>query len=530
MSGPWRFVWSWAGYTGEARDIAPVWRLSSDVFGVREMARQVTIEFAPIGVPAGQIDVPAEVARGGHLYTGFGTLYYDEEIVVAGPWRSPSYGRAGNPIRVTIGQAETQDLGLVPFRGDPSRRSESALIQFPNPWAALATSARYTTTTTGIDAYDNEDPAVSVVTTATWPGPTRKADGQTYPLVFGAPGSSTRPGTPALYVDTTAAAEVFVVAGHATGATTVTVWGPSVAGDPGSPLTSDAGIAVRTMEDALGTLVTVIDGPDLVNVQITADGLYFVSWTGGDALPGGAGDVLAYMLGASTLPIDWISIATVRPRLNAYVLAGFLNEPVTPSDWVQGEILPLLPVAMDLGPKGLRATLWPFLDQQYQPWRRVNLDTEAAPEAGLAVVYDTDVGVSDVTLAYAPDVSSGNLTRRATCRLGTNAYGNLAASIFGSVPAEAMESRWIWDDATAQAIASLQLRVRGNARRTVTTFADPSRYGPGTDGELRVGAPVLLYSTPLAFDGAPAMVGSVEMTIDTLRIEFILRDELFGGG
>lgn len=159
-------------------------------------------------------------------------------------------------------------------------------------------------------------------------------------MVFGSPGSTSHPGSPALYVDTISSPNEWLIAGHPVQATTVTLWGPGPTGE----LTSGGatGIAVRHKKDLNGRLIAYVSSADITSTQnstgvdgelILGTGLqldesadYYVSWTGGEALASGAGSALLLLLQMSTLKIDLPAWLAVRDRLNAYKLAGYADD------------------------------------------------------------------------------------------------------------------------------------------------------------------------------------------------------------
>ena len=58
--------------------------------------------------------------------------------------------------------------------------------------------------------------------------------------------------------------------------------------------------------------------------------------------------------------VDIGAFSNMAALLNRYQFSGYINDPAMYAwEWVQGNILPLLPVGIRMGPNGLR----PVLDQ-----------------------------------------------------------------------------------------------------------------------------------------------------------------------
>lgn len=72
----------------------------------------------------------------------------------------------------------------------------------------------------------------------------------------------------------------------------------------------------------------------------------------------GAGDVLLWILARSSIALDRAEWETVRPWLNRYQLAGWIDEAVQPWQWVVDNLLPILPLSIVPGPSGLRPVVW----------------------------------------------------------------------------------------------------------------------------------------------------------------------------
>ena len=215
--------------------------------------------------------------------------------------------------------------------------------------------------------------------------------------------------------------------------------------------------------------------------------------------------MLLDVYGASTVRVDFMEWRRVAPRLNGYLLDGFCEAPTTPTEFAKAQILPLLPLAVMPGPRGLRPVLWPWLD-----------DTEAIGVAvvdgqglafGRSVRYldASDLGSMRVTFGYDP--KKGTSARIATA----NGQSTVRAVTREAVETDEMEARLVWDRATAQQIAHDCIRWRSWSPRVVEVqVQDRARYGPGGTDDLLPGRRVVVTCPALGISGEAAIVGERE--------------------
>lgn len=211
-------------------------------------------------------------------------------------------------------------------------------------------------------------PTDAVITKDTWPDADENVLGKVYPWPFGTPGSYTEAdgsvgktsGSPAYVVDTV---NGFVLVGFGLQeATQVTLIEPEM---------SRAGVATIFYQDdgqgrtcaliafpasGLGPPVTYDAGNDYwVRFDIDGGGARLQS---GPGIQDGMGSLLRTMLRKSTLRLHGGQIATVEFELNRYRASGVIASHVTPWEWIKQHILPILPVSIVAGPKGLQVIVW----------------------------------------------------------------------------------------------------------------------------------------------------------------------------
>jgi len=192
----------------------------------------------------------------------------------------------------------------------------------------------------------------AVVSSTTWPYAAPPAGGLYYPVILGAPGPVAA--TPALMVESTVqggASDLLLVAGHQVSATSVTVYDGS----------AFEVLAVSTTTDGVGRVVSVVDLGTATTIAVDPTIAYQVGWASagilaisGAAPATGAGSILEVVLAQSTLPVDRGSLASVRDALNSYLLGAFVQQQLSPFEWVTQAVLPLLPIAILTGPDGWR--------------------------------------------------------------------------------------------------------------------------------------------------------------------------------
>lgn len=513
----WRMTWSWAGESGETSDIDPQWIQRASLYSNDAGLRAVTIRFLP------RISVASLVAAGHHPMSGVATIYAGDVEVLSGRWRDVEYGADDEPVTLRLVVSEDGDRSRLPMPGDIYRVDrDEALRLFARQALARVGGLLNPRKSVSYDRLVNS---------------TRTAQGVAYPMVWGAPGDADTPGSPGLLIDTTSNPRRLMIAGHRVQASTVTIWGPTYGTasgtSPADLLVSQSGRAVLHDEDEAGNVYAYVEFDsnftiDTGQVAPYPDRRFYVSWTGGDALPGGAGDVLTVLYGASTLDVDMQAWSAARSSLNRWRLDGYISEFVTPSELARAAILPALPVQTAVGPRGLRPVIWPWLDPDRSAPVRVLEEGPGFVRGGL--VRYVGEPLSSCVARYAYSAETGDPTREAGPSPAQTPYGLALASTVGVSGADdQIEASWVWDDATATDLAAARLRVIGMPRREVRYLCDPGTYGPGGALELVAGMEVSITDTDLSLASAAAVVSEVEQTPTEMSVVLHLRDDVIRG-
>ena len=536
--GVWSLECVFAGRTFyPALESAPSVSSRANIWRAATAARSADVTFLD------DIGIALLVSRGHRPQTGVGRLFYNDVLIVEGSWQSTEFGPLGSPVSITIGESAEDDVAVVPATGDILRslNDEEMLTGTSDVLLGGVVPVEFN------GFMEGTPQAVKT----TWSNIARKAEGRVYPMVFGAPGSSTQPGSPALFVDTASSAEEWLIAGHMVDAATVTLWGPGPEGE----LVSHSGVTVRHKDDSAGRKIAYVISSDLSSnaqnstsgggelvlgsgVQFDPSGDFYVSWTGGDALPGGAGDVLLLLLRISSLTVDFGAWHSVRQRLNAYLLAGYVDDEVQPSALALTTIAKDLPVSAEYGLYGLRPVLWPWLDDLDALTASAHIvcgtrdpDTGTFSEGFLSylaggITYTSDAAMTVYTIEHGYNPESSAYTLSATISPTDTAYGASAASSVGYTPkTSTSKTRWIADTATATSLASTRMRAHSVPRRVVRCLCDADQYGPGGPEELYCGRPVLVSVSSLHITAEPGHIAALGWKGPVLDVTIELRDD-----
>jgi hypothetical protein len=268
-----------------------------------------------------------------------------------------------------------------------------------------------------------------------WPASTSSssaspaAEGLAYPVILGCPSSQIPlrvlggaysvglAGSPLLYVERSASTtaiddHVFVLAGHPVAASHVR-WGDPTA----RPLTLYRE-PVLTAEDAQGRRVAVLtpggsgsipadDSPETWAFWDPADGGGMLDPYGPGALRR-ADHVVRWALDRSTARVDRPSLSRLAP-LAGILIDCAIWEPVRPLDWLQSQILPLLPVGACAGPDGLAFYM---VDPDAPALLTLTVGLDCAWDG--AEEIDATTMLSRVVVRYALAGQSGRTVRRVT--------------------------------------------------------------------------------------------------------------------
>lgn len=427
----------------------------------------------------------AEVAL--HLAGGF---YEDRKVVLNGGLRKPAYDVAGEPVSFTVEAEGYDDGALIP-----------------------AASQR--------------------VTLSTWSGRPASSQGLYYPIVFGTPGafitsggtSTVTSGSPAIVVVVTgSSASTLLIAGHKCAATSVRIYDADGAGED---------FNTTTTTDDLGQAVTTVDVTSAVTIDRTSSE-FWVGWNSGAALVDAdgttvvqsAGAVAQWMLKRSTLSVDLGRWAAVSAHLDRYTLAGFVDDSVEPSEWVNDNLLPLLPVTIASGPSGRYPILWRYDATSADALDHIEHGPGVTRLGGIQYVTLRREVTNEVRFNFAKRAKSGQAYRSVTLLAESGGSSEefpsrravLSRARSGARVVE-LDSDVVYDQSTALAVCEDILARDAFAQRSVTYRV------PNEMGYLDVGDVVTLTDSGRYFTAQVCLVEGTEWDGDVLALDLLIIEQ-----
>lgn len=427
-----------------------------------------------------------------------GNAWEDRRVVLVGSVVQPVYGGSEEPVSFSVEQNLYDDRALIPT-------------------------------------------ASQRVTTTTWSGRPTASEGLYYPIVFGTPGayttaagaSNSTSGSPAIVVEMTGSnVDKLLIAGHRVSATTVRIWDGDGTGES---------FSVDHEEDGLGQVVAVVDITGAASVDRTTED-WWVAWNNGgamlnDTLDGvreGAGEIIEWMLRQSTNAVDrgrWQAKQEAFNRL-APRLAPYIDEPVSPWEWVADNVLPLLPLSIVAGPDGLYPVLWRFDATAADAVEHIKAGPGVVRVGRVIYTRRPREVTNEIRLDYAKKARDGAIRRSITIRAEpsdaaeevSSYYAEVSQARYG-VGAKAIDSDIVYDDTTAGLIVRWMLRAEGFSLREVVYEVGPE-FGWLPRGEV-----VTLEDDELHWSEQVALVKDVRqlevgVALELLVLEDIVRDEV----
>ena len=273
-------------------------------------------------------------------------------------------------------------------------------------------------------------PADARITSATWPGASREAFGKRYPRIIGAPGgfstggaATDAAGSPAYCIQRSGAgdAEILLVAGHTVAAGLIGIIDPS-----------------GNVYSQTPTSTTDAQGRQIAYVNITGAAApfdltateYWVSWGDDAQFPTDAVDVLVWALSLTGQPADVPSFEALKGRVPSVKIATYINDDSTPWEWVQANVLPLLPVTVRRGPDGLYPVVYDSAVRGSAA--KAHVQASDSPDYGGAGDW---VAVSGVTVQTEPeDLDAATVVRYA--------YDGQRGGPLGAVAVDSQRGSW----------------------------------------------------------------------------------------
>lgn len=333
--------------------------------------------------------------------------------------------------------------------------------------------------------------------------------GTVYPTVIGNPGkiassgvTDSVPCVPALMVEFgtnsgTIPLSKLLVAGHAVVATVCNVWDLSAEG----VVESVASRPILTTTDLRGRVVSYVtfDGSGRIGPYLGHE--YRTSWFSGGGIHNldrtgalrGAGELIIWLMRQATdTAFNEGAQQAQRAYLDTFRIDAYIAERVRPWDWIKANLANILPIRwVETGAGGFWAAMPPRALAQDAVMR---IDCEASPECQPAGTMRRSPR-ADVrnkwVLRYAFDERMGAFARTITLDAATSGDRTQGESLlckvsqsrYGLIEADDIETRCIYDDATAWHILREMVREFALTRRE-RSYQCPPEYEALLAGDI----------------------------------------------
>ena len=425
-------------------------------------------------------DVAELVSKGHDLFQAVGELsmwvegrkYVERLRLLTGELIDPEYGAKNEPVAFSLQQQGFEDTALAP-----------------------SATEVYTKDNLGAGNIFNDDLL-----------------GSYYPIVIGHPGSedvNTSPatnqsaGSPAYYLDSGGVA-THIIAGHHVEATKVTLRNVTANTSISADVTNGVDLTGQPIAYCAPTGAFTIALNDELRVTWNDGGFPFAVTGGlknteGPGALRGAGDVILYFLGRSTITWDRPKWNSIRDYLNQnFKIDAYIDEAVSPYEWLRDNIFPILPLSIVYGVDGLKPILWRYDATPHDAVE--NLISGAACSRNGSVLYEKQDLANEIRLQYALEASSsGTYTRTLTITgeerpttsgVFSNTYSRASYNRFGSKQLE-IATDVVYTESTAGSILNWMIRAKALPYRVIE-YSLEIRYAhlePGdivtiTDSEL----------------------------------------------
>ena len=176
-----------------------------------------------------------------------------------------------------------------------------------------------------------------------------------------------------------------------------------------------------------------------------------------------AGELLAWLLRRSTVPIDYSRAASAIEPLSWCRISGSIEEQCTPLDWIRAHLLPILPVALVSGPRGLYPLITRWDASARDAATDLDVDRDLLELVGGVTVSGSPA--SELSIDYARDVAAGTYHGRealtgvssplawsTTTATASNIYTRASFQRHGRRTAPTLQSDIIVDRVVAQRV------------------------------------------------------------------------------
>jgi hypothetical protein len=261
----------------------------------------------------------------------------------------------------------------------------------------------------------------------------------------------------------------YIIAGHETNAATVKAFSNTGEEEDGRPVSMFINIDGRALSyidiSSGSTIPQSVKPNDDRQVWIEFDdGDPFPNPLGGDDGLRGGGDICLWLIQQITTDIDYDAWNALRPYLNQYQFAGYVNDPkITIMQWLHKNIIAYLPISVVNGGNGLKPVLDMFVTE-ISTGERLNIIT--GPENGVTNTYSVFVQCGHV-IPSSGSLSSQSYIASPKSLLSVQRYG---------VKNRVVELDYVYSMETAQRIA-LDIIERDSIPIRTIQYSVAPRYG-----------------------------------------------------
>jgi len=247
-----------------------------------------------------------------------------------------------------------------------------------------------------------------------------------------------------------------------------------------------------------------------------------------------AGDVILDMLQLAGMEVDYGRMKAAAGLLAQFRFDCVVSARVKPLDWLQAQILPLLPVSVDRSGDGASLIVWRYDATPEDATAVLDAEADALIERATPISVDSGGIVNRWTMNYAYSVRTGQYCEVATrgndtvtadgvTTLGDQDAYCLASQARYGIVEKTIDTVCVYDDATAGAILAWMARAYAFPRRTVG-YVVPSSY------QLHKGQIVRLTDAKVSITDQLAIVAELQIdgtgtdAVQLLMIEDPQRD------
>lgn len=380
--------------------------------------------------------------------------------------------------------------------------------------------------------------ATERITALTFPDAHEDAFDIYYPIVFGRPGVYTTAegtqavcaGSPCPVIKVTAPNRKALICGHDIEATEVTLI--NVSNDPPTTVVQ----TILNEQDGLGQTVKTVNLSG--GIAYTVGDEIWAIWDrdGGGMLNDrrtgariGAGELIIHFLRQSSLEVDIGIWSSVETYLNQnYILAGYIDDAVSPWSYIKDNFLPLVPLSVFSNSEGIACSLWRREAKKHEAVAHITAG--GGTKRSSKVQYEKQKIRNDIRINYAYDGSQDRTIRNSAVvgdrepnvaverDLFSTEYSRASFFRYGTASSK-IETDVIYDTATAINVLQWKHRAQALPYRVIS-YNVPIRLGFLIRGDL-----VLLTDDELYIKEYLCIVRDIVWTDGRPRVSLVLIDD-----